>query len=104
MGSNPTAANNCSLIRVAVDTCTCMIYMYVYNVHILVLTVSTDVCVLLYMSITCVRRLIPVRKDIEVVGCKMTKHSDECGQHLQAQNMVHMAIHTCTLSSGSELT
>jgi hypothetical protein len=32
-------------------------------------------------------RLIPVRKDIEVVGGKMTKHSDECGQHLQAQNI-----------------
>lgn len=32
-------------------------------------------------------RLIPVRKDIEVVGCKMTKHSEECGQHLQAQNI-----------------
>ena len=48
---------------------------------------------LLYTSITCVRRLIPVRKDIEVVGCKMTKHSDECGQHLQAQNMVNMSIH-----------
>ena len=34
------------------------------------------------------RRLIPVRKDIEVVGGKMTKHSDECAQHLQAQDMV----------------
>jgi TANK-binding kinase 1 len=31
-------------------------------------------------------RLIPVRKDIEVVGGKMTKHAEECGQHLQAQN------------------
>ena len=29
-----------------------------------------------------------MRKDIEVVGGKMTKHSDECGQHLQAQNIV----------------
>ena len=34
------------------------------------------------------RRLIPVRKDIEVVGGKMTKHAEECGQHLQAQNTV----------------
>ena len=34
------------------------------------------------------RRLIPVRDDIEVVGAKMTKHAEECGQHLQAQNTV----------------
>ena len=35
-----------------------------------------------------------MRKDIEVVGGKMTKHSDECGQHLQAQNIV---CHTRTI-------
>ena len=44
-----------------------------------------------------------MRKDIEVVGCKMTKHSEECGQHLQAQNIVCLTalpvhahcIHVC---------
>ena len=35
-----------------------------------------------------------MRKDIEVVGGKMTKHSDECGQHLQAQNIVR--TYACT--------
>ena len=53
-----------------------------------------------------------MRKDIEVVGNKMTKHSDECGQHLQAQNIVccnyiymyivivhiHVYVYTCIYS------
>ena len=33
-----------------------------------------------------------MRKDIEVVGGKMTKHSDECAQHLQAQDMVRAHV------------
>ena len=35
-----------------------------------------------------------MRKDIEVVGGKMTKHAEECGQHLQAQNTVRLHSHT----------
>ena len=60
--------------------------MYVKCIYMCICT-YTIYTLLLYLCYD-IRRLIPVRKDIEVVGGKMTKHSDECTQHLQAQSIV----------------